>query len=70
MDYSGRDKTNISIDPKESMLEKYVQIVTSDGRIFVGTFFIFPKNTKIMEKIISRIFKRIRSSLKFDFRGV
>lgn len=52
MDFSNRDKTNVSIDPKENMLEKYVQIVTSDGRIFVGIFLIYPA-------------KKIENSLNF-----
>lgn len=47
MDIQSKEKNPAFIDPKESMLEKFVQIVTSDGRIFIGKFFLMEKIIKI-----------------------
>ena len=36
MDTNPKDKPLSSLKPLENMLEKLVQIITTDGRIFVG----------------------------------
>ena len=36
MDNNPKDKHMSSQSPQENMLEKYVQVVTTDGRVFVG----------------------------------
>lgn len=31
-----REKAGVNMTPLESMLEKFVQVITADGRTFVG----------------------------------
>lgn len=62
MDIQSKEKNAAFIDPKESMLEKFVQIVTSDGRIFIGKFLFDGKTYK---KFL-RILERFGSSFKFN----
>jgi len=38
MDNNPKDKALTTLKPLENMLEKLVQIITTDGRIFVGNF--------------------------------